>query len=200
MHLNYIDIIILGIILLFGIKGFYLGFIRSLFNLLKYIFSLVLCKLYFKPISSYILNNEYVVRFIREWIKGLLIKIPNNNIFLDAIIKGIIDIVIILGIFFISNLILGVVISFIESIFKFKPLKIINKLAGFIFGSMKGLIILLLILTLIHPLLEMFPKETLIIDLNNSLLLKYLYMYNFVFKYFNNLIEIFNKSNLTLML
>lgn len=200
MQLNYIDIMILGIILLFGIKGFYLGFIRSLFNLLKYIFSLIVCKLYYKPISDYILGHEYMVTIVRGWIKGFFTKIPNNEVFIDIVTKGIVEIIIVLGIFFICNLLLGIAVSFIERIFKFKPLNIINKLAGLIFGAAKGLIILLLVLTLIHPLLGVFSEEKLIVDLNNSLLLKYLYMYNFIFKYFNSLIEIFNKSNLTLML
>lgn len=184
MHFNYIDVIILGVILLFGIKGFHLGIIKSLFNLLKNIFSLIVCKFYYKPMSDYISESGYIFEYIKNFIKNSSLKILSYDSLIYVITKIIIDMIVVVGIFLISNIILGIILIFIERIFKFKPLNIINKFIGFIFGSIKGLIILLLILTLIHPLLSLFPKERLIVDLNNSLLLKYLYMYNFIFKYF----------------
>ncbi|SHK04505.1 CvpA family protein [Tepidibacter formicigenes] len=200
MDLNYIDIIILVIISLFGLKGFRIGFIRSLFNLLKYIISLLICKIYYKPIIDYILNNQKIYVFFKNFIEDIFIKTINTNILAETATKVLIEIVVILGIFIISNIVFGLIINCIDSVFKFTPLKIINKSMGFIFGSVKGLIFLLLLLTIFHPFLVIFEEEKLIIDLNNSLLIKYLYMYNFVFKYFNNFIEIFNKYDITSML
>ncbi|SHH30801.1 CvpA family protein [Tepidibacter thalassicus] len=200
MNFNYIDIGIVIMIFLFGLKGFHIGFIRSLFNFFKYIISLLVCKIYYKPVMDYILQDQKMYNFFKSFVENIFVKIVNTNILIEVITKVFIEITVILGIFIISNVILGMLINIVDSVFKFTPLKILNKSMGFVFGSIKGVIFLLLILTLLHPFLVLFEKEKLIIDLNNSLLIKYLYMYNFIFKYFNNFIEIFNKYSVSIML
>ncbi len=200
MHLNYIDVGIIIIIFFFGIKGFCIGLVRSLFNLVKYIFSLFLCKLYYKTIVGYFLEKKEIIEFTTKYIEKIFINIAHQDALVTLITKIVIEGVVILGIFFLSNFVLRIAVDILEKIFRIKILNIVNKGTGFIFGSMKGTLFLLLVLTLIHPFLGLFEKEKLIVDLNNSLLLKYLYMYNFVFKYFNHFIEIFNKYNISGML
>ena len=200
MHFNYIDIIIMVILLGFGIRGYRFGLIRSLFNLVKYIAAIYICKMYFNFITNYIVGNEKIYGAIKN-VVGLFLKKTFMKAFvLDTISKGVTQIIVLIMLFVISITIMSLIIKALESLFTLKPLNFLNKLLGFIFGLLKGLVILMILLTITHPIIAIVPKEKLILDLNNSTLLKYLYMYNFVFKYFNNLIEIFNKYNVTGML
>ncbi len=192
MSLNYIDFIIIILIGLFAVKGFHLGFIKSLFNLVKYLISIFICKILYKTSIDYIIQNENIYKHLSKFINNILINVIKNDALAQTTTNILIQIIVILVIFIMSNLVLELVINFIDDIFKFTPLNIINKSMGFLFGALKGFLILLIIITLIHPFLITFEKQQLILDLNNSFLLKYLYMYNFLFKYFNDFIEIFN--------
>jgi len=192
MNLNYIDFIIIILIGLFALKGFHLGFIKSLFNLVKYLISIFICKMFYKTVIGYIIQNDNIYRPLSNFINNILISIMKNDALTQPTTKILIQVIVILIMFVVSNIVLEFAINFIDDIFKFAPLNILNKSMGFLFGGLKGFLILLIILTLINPFLIMFEKQQLIVDLNNSFLLKYLYMYNFLFKYFNDFIEIFN--------
>ncbi|CAH2215354.1 CvpA family protein [Tepidibacter aestuarii] len=192
MNLNYIDFIIIILIGLFAIKGFHSGFIKSLFNLGKYLISIFICKTGYKPVVDYITQNENIYIPLNKFISNILINIIKNDTLVQATSKVLIQVIVILVMFIVSNIVLEMLINLLDDIFKFAPLNILNKSMGFLFGALKGFLILLIILTLIHPFLNIFEKQQLITDLNNSFLLKYLYMYNFLFKYFNDFIEIFN--------
>ncbi|MEJ8555344.1 CvpA family protein [Tepidibacter sp. Z1-5] len=192
MNLNYIDFIIIIFIGLFAVKGFHLGFIKSLFNLVKYFISIFICKMWYPTVMDYIIHNENIYRSLSTVINKILINIMKNDALVQSTSKILIQVIVIIIMFAIINAVLEIGISFIDSIFKFPALNILNKSIGFLFGGLKGFLILLIILTLIHPFLIIFEKQQVIADLNNSFLLKYLYMYNFLFKYFNDFIEIFN--------
>ncbi|MCT4507248.1 MAG: CvpA family protein [Tepidibacter sp.] len=200
MNLNYIDFVIIILIGIFALKGFHLGFIRSLFNLGKYLISIFICKMWYKALIDYIIQNESIYTPLSKFINNILINIMKNDALTKVATKTLIQVMIILIIFIVSNLVLEIAINLIDDIFKFAPLNILNKSMGFLFGALKGFLILLIILTLVHPFLIIFEKHQLIIDLNNSFLLKYLYMYNFLFKYFNDFIEIFNNYKVWSML
>ncbi|WFD10274.1 CvpA family protein [Tepidibacter hydrothermalis] len=200
MNLNYIDFIIIIFIGLFALKGFHLGFIKSLFNLVKYLISIFICKMFYKTVIDYIIQNDNIYRPLSNFINNILINIMKNDTLTQPTTKILIQVIVILIMFIVSNLVLELVINFIDDIFKFAPLKVLNKSMGFLFGGLKGFLILLIILTLINPFLITFEKQQLIVDLNNSFLLKYLYMYNFLFKYFNDFIEIFNNYKVWSML
>ncbi|WP_099189718.1 CvpA family protein [Tepidibacter mesophilus] len=192
MNLNYIDFIIIILIGLFAVKGFYLGFIKSLFNLLKYFISIFICKMWYPSVVDYIVHNENIYRPLSTVINNIVINIIKNDALAQSTTKILIQVILIIIMFAIINMVIQMAINFIDDIFKFAPLNILNKSLGFLFGALKGFLILLIILTLSHPFLIIFEKQQLIVDLNNSFLLKYLYMYNFLFKYFNDFIEIFN--------
>ena len=200
MNLNYIDFIIIILIGLFALKGFHLGFIKSLFNLVKYLISIFICKMFYKTVIDYIIQNDNIYRPLSNFINNILITIMKNDALTQPTTKILIQVIVILMMFIVSNLVLELVINFIDDIFKFAPLNVLNKSMGFLFGGLKGFLILLIILTLINPFLIIFEKQQLILDLNNSFLFKYFYMYNFLFKYFNDFIEIFNNYKVWSML
>jgi len=200
MNLNYIDFIIIILVGLFALKGFHLGFIKSLFNLVKYLISIFICKMFYKTVIDYIIQNDNIYRPLSNFINNILITIMKNDALTQPTTKILIQVIVILMMFIVSNLVLELVINFIDDIFKFAPLNVLNKSMGFLFGGLKGFLILLIILTLINPFLIIFEKQQLILDLNNSFLFKYFYMYNFLFKYFNDFIEIFNNYKVWSML
>ncbi|OPJ55442.1 CvpA family protein [Alkalithermobacter paradoxus] len=196
MNFNYIDICIIATFLVFGISGFYTGFVRSFLNVVKYILSIFLFKLYYRQIAQYAINNEYLVNLIQRIINNL----SNETIPTITISKIVIQTVVAILLFVGFSILLEMIVSSIDRVFKLKYLNLINRLMGLFFGILKGFIVISLILLLADPFLSIFKSDEIITVLNESILVKYLYMYNFVFMYLDSFIEIFNKYSITNMI
>ncbi|KXZ40747.1 membrane protein required for colicin V production [Alkalithermobacter thermoalcaliphilus JW-YL-7 = DSM 7308] len=193
---SFIDTIIIILFLISAINGFRLGFVRSLLSLLKYIISIYLLRLYYVPVVNFIITNEDMFNIVRNLLKNIV----RENILLDTISKLAIQSVVLIVLFMIFNIILDIIISKIDNIFKIKYLNGINRLLGLGFGLLKCFVILSLVISLVNPFLNLFKSDELITMLNQSVLLKYLYMYNFTLGSFNTFIEIFYKYKITDMI
>jgi len=66
--LNAIDILIIAIFLAFGLSGYNKGFILSFFNLIGFIVSLYIAKLYYPIVYKYIVNNTEIYMKIKTYV------------------------------------------------------------------------------------------------------------------------------------
>jgi len=66
--MNWMDGSIIVICIVFAIKGLANGFIKSVFSICSFIISGVVAKMYYPIVSSYILQNEFVISKIQKTI------------------------------------------------------------------------------------------------------------------------------------
>jgi len=195
-QLNHIDIIIIVIVLFFGIRGFINGFAVSVISLAKYALSIFFTSMYYKQLAQYITSNSTMLEFLNRLSNKLFSNLPNSETVIansDVVFSQAIAIVLL---FIFTNMLVSLIASFIDGMLKIKSIGFLNKLAGFIFGAAKGIILIMLAFIIINPFAALNPEGGFTRSLNESLLTKYMYMYNFMFKYFNSLIEIFNSNQL----
>lgn len=195
-QLNHIDIIIIVVVLFFGMRGFINGFAVSVVSLAKYALAIFFTSMYYKPLAQYITSNSTMLEFLNRLSHKLFSSLPNSQTVIansDAIFSRALAIVLL---FIFANMIVSLIASFVDGMLKIKALGFLNKLAGFVFGAAKGLILIMLVFIIVNPFAALNPEGGFAKSLNESLITKYIYMYNFMFKYFNGLIEIFNGNHL----
>ncbi|KDR96369.1 membrane protein required for colicin V production [Peptoclostridium litorale DSM 5388] len=194
--MNHVDAIIITVILFLGTMGYIKGFAFSLLNLAKYGISIACTAMYYEPISQTLMGNEKVMAFFMTISQSVFSGLENYEVIMYKASYLFAQAGAIILIFMACNIAIGIAVVIINGFLKIQPLSMVNKAAGFLFGSAKGTILVMLAFVIINPFVAMNPDGEIANNLNNSLLAKYFYMYNFMFKYFNGLIEIFNSNRL----
>ncbi|MBF8982299.1 CvpA family protein [Lutibacter sp. B2] len=64
--MNWMDGAIVAICIVFAIKGWANGFIKSVFSIVSFIISGIVTKMYYPVVSSYMLQNEFVISKIQK--------------------------------------------------------------------------------------------------------------------------------------
>ena len=145
--MNYIDIIIAILVLLASIKGFSRGFIKELVSVVSLVLGIYLAVKFSGLVEEYLIEN---LKDYKEFV-------------------SIISFVIVFLIVFLSLKLAGIVIS---KLAKQLQLNFLNKLLGMLFGSIKALLIISIILFELQHLGEtfgvVFPKK----QIEKSLLYK----------------------------
>ena len=77
--MSWMDISIIVILLLSGINGLYIGFIRSSFNLLVYILSGYITKIYYPFLAAFIKNNPDILSKMKDIVNSGISKIIKNS-------------------------------------------------------------------------------------------------------------------------
>lgn len=189
LNFNQIDYIILAVIALGGLIGAYRGFIRSFFSIAKYVIIVVACKNYYKQVAILIESKEWAYDYIQTMTKGFLGDYGNIETVLQNATTVVIDVLAVILLFVLINLIMTILVAILDGIFKLGPLSGLNRLMGFIFGTIKSVVIMMFFVALLNPIIRVLPKENILFQLNESLIYKYMYMYNIFFKYLG---EFFN--------
>ncbi len=223
---NWSDMVVAGIILLFGLIGLMKGFIRSFFKIASYLISLILA-IKFYPVVSGILIKTSIYTGINNWINNNLLKqkdklvpetlqaqedtagavienLPMPDVLKNSLsgelseLSGLIDIsdvmetistqisklvidIISLVILFIAiKLVLLLLRLILEGLAKLPVLKQADKLGGFVFGVIQGL----LIVYAVCALLMLFNSSPQFADIfntiENSMIAKYFYENNII--------------------
>lgn len=199
--MNYlIDLIVLGILLISTFIGYKKGLIKVAFGLISFILAIVISILLYKPISNFIINNTQIDENIQQTIytrlsSSDLTKEETNNIISnyyknaknasmtiisDSISKTIVNVGCIILVFIISNIILLFFRFSGDLIAKLPLIKQFNSAGGFIYGLLKGFIIIYVILAIISLLAPIINLNNLLKIINSSIITNIMYNNNLI--------------------
>ena len=182
--MNWTDIVIVSILIYRMLKGFVLGLVLSIFNIVQTILSVILTKRYYMYIYGYINNNlkiyglfENMVEFILEVLFYSKSK-ENLNFIPNLISKGLVDVIIrifsIVLIFWAINVLISLILDLFSFLLKTPILKGLNRIGGLIFGLMEGLFIVYLFNLVLSPITMFLPNTFIGEGIINSVILNYI--------------------------
>lgn len=204
--MNYlIDLILVAIITLFAFIGYKKGLIKVAFSLVSFILALIISIVLYKPISNFIINytplDDKIETTIAERLNSSKssseetnnmienfysnIKNTTTTAVADGISKTIINIGCIIIVFIISNIVLLFFKFTGDLISKLPLIKQFNSAGGFIYGLLKGFIIIYLLLALIAILSPIIDINNFINIINKSIITNIMYNNNIIFILFS---------------
>ena len=182
--MNWLDLLIIFIIIYTISKGLRLGLILSLFNIIQVILNILIVKNYYPVVSKYITNTPVLYNFFRiitdgilrilfhSKIKGDIHYIP--NLFAQGLLKVIISISSIIIVLLISNAIISFILGLFSFMLRAPLLKQLNKMGGMIFGLIEGFFIIYLLNLVLSPISTFFPHSFIGEGVENSIILYHL--------------------------
>lgn len=230
--MNWVDLLVLGIIIGFGIIGLVNGFIFSIFKVISFFLSIII-SIKFYPIVSDYLKKTFLYTNIQEsilknllqqklvspeanteikkaaadtvinsmnlpsFLKGSLIdKIPNPTKLIDVhklmemlseILAGfVIDIIGLVVLYILVRIALLFIKFILQGIAKLPIFKQMDKLGGFAFGAIEGLLTIYILCAILMLLRAMPQFKTVIEALDKSLFANYFYEHNFIVEFMLN--------------
>lgn len=182
--MNWTDIIIISILIYRMIKGFILGLVLSLFNIIQTILSVILTKRYYIYIYGYINNNPKIYNLFEhmvEFILGILFYSKSKvdfNFIPNLISKGLVDLIIrifsVILVFWVINFLMSIILELFSFLLKTPILKQLNRIGGILFGLMEGLFIIYLLNLILSPISTFFPNTFIGEGIINSIILNYI--------------------------
>ena len=195
-----IDLIIIGIILLFTFIGYKRGLVKIAFSLCTFFIALIISLILYKPVSALIINNTEIDEKIEDTIvqkilpEGLSrtdefeleddiyhILLKENKQSIQSIAETfstkIIETIVLLLLFIIAKIILRFVTFLADLVAKLPLLNSFNHLGGIIFGCIHGCLIVLVVFALISLFTPMID-ENLINNINDSNIGSKIYEHN----------------------
>lgn len=188
--MNYVDIILLAIILITSIRGAMRGFVDTLFGFVTVLFSIILTKLTYVPFSDFLMTKVPAFEKLKEFFGNLVTKIGFNdsplssNLFYDdlpgplrvlfhgtkifasdvttseLVTKMFVSVLIGIMLFIIYYLMFKALAYFFEGVFSLPVLKQLNKLAGFGVGLLKSIIYVGLLLLFMGFIASLVPNSS----------------------------------------
>lgn len=199
-----LDLIVILIIALFTFIGYKQGLIKSAIRIASFFIAIIIALVLYKPVSTLIINNTTIDDKIENTIiekvtpEGMkpedeasqATKIPqgfiveaNNSIkdIANTTTIKIIEVCTVLVLYIIARIALKFVAALGDLIAKIPILKQFNKLGGTIFGLIKGLLIVYVILAVVY-LISPLLKENTSNKIQESMLTKNMYNNNLITK------------------
>ena len=205
-----VDLIIIGIILLFTFLGYKRGLVKLALGLCTFFIAIIIAFIFYKPIANLLINNTNFDESIENTITSkilpegvseneeidmsnlstslpsVILKNSSNTIasISQSISHTLIESICFLGLFIIAKIALKFVTILADLIAKLPILKQFNELGGIIYGVLEGLITvftLLAIISLVAPLLD--SSNAIISNINNSIIGSLLYNNNILLKF-----------------
>ena len=200
--MNYlIDLIVIALIALFTFIGYKKGLIKVAFGLVSFILAIVISIVLYKPVSNFIINytpiddniemaiserldssdtsDEEIDNFVANYFSN--IKNASTPIIANTISNTIINIGCMLLVFIISKIIL-LFFKFIGDLISKLPLiKQVNNAGGFLYGLLKGFVIVYILLALVAILSPIININELVNMINNSIITNIMYNNNIIF-------------------
>lgn len=199
--MNYlIDIIILFIIALTTFIGYKKGLIKVAFKLVSFVLAIIISVVLYKPISSFIINKTTIDDNLETTILQRLsssdttkdekeniissyysdIKNYSTNAMARSISTTIINIGCILVVFIISNLILLLFKFSGDLIAKLPIIKQFNSAGGFLYGLIKGFVIIYIFLAIVALIAPIADINNFIKIINSSIITNIMYNNNII--------------------
>ena len=202
-----IDIIVFCVVLLFAFIGYKQGLLKSLIKFLSFFLAIIIALVLYKPISRIIINNTPIDENIKNVIVdkvqlkekenydgNLQVEIQNRifNTAETAIDKTsneisikIVEILTLIVLFLLLRIVLIIITLLTDLIAKLPVIKQANKLGGIVFGFIKGMFLIYIILTVIY-LISSITKNELNTQIDKTYITKYLYNNNVILMVINN--------------
>ena len=186
--MNIIDIIILLIIVLSTLSGYRKGFVLSLFSFLRIFLSVIIARIMYPYVTSFLAQNTNIYNYINNFIYPKIMNLTKGQSLFspDTITDLIISLFIVLIIYIVVNIVLSIVINIIDSFFKFPVLNALNKFTGFVFGLVKGILIVFIIYALLTPVIVLNSQSFIATSTMNSTLGMYFYRPDFLINFLKN--------------
>lgn len=169
--MNWLDVIIILILLFSVFKGLRLGLVLSIFNIIRTILSILITIKIYPIVHEYIISSPAAYGIFEGITKTILSILFNsqakdNPNFIPNLMSGelvgiIIKLLSIIFIFWLVSVLMNLILGLFSFILNVPILKQLNKVGGIIFGLMEGIFIVYFI-TLILTSIATFSPESLI--------------------------------------
>lgn len=207
-----VDIILILILSLNIFIGYKKGLINVIFSILAFLIAIVLTFILYKPIAKIIIHNTQIDNIIREAIinnnsekedlkeetetnaiKKYInskaketednIKAKTIETIADVVAIKVVEIITGIALFVVIRIILIFLKFLFEAISELPIIKQFNELGGVIYGLLKGLILIYLVLTTLFIITSIKGKNIVIEKIEESYITKFLYENNVVVSY-----------------
>ena len=196
----WIDLFVLAIIALSTALGYKKGLIKVAFGLISFLLAIILSVILYKPVSRFIIEytplDDYIEHMVTERlcapgatpeeIENILSNYYNNFknsstiVLADGISKTIINIACIGIVFIVSRLIL-ILFQWLGDVFAKIPLiKQINHAAGFLYGLLRGFVIIYGILAIIAISIPIININNIVTIINSTIITNIMYNHNII--------------------
>jgi len=200
--MNYlIDLILVALIAISNFIGYKKGLIKVAFGLVSFVLAIIISVILYKPVSNFIINNTPLDEKIEsvisekftssetsdEEINNIVanyfsnVKDATAPIVVDTISKTIINISCMIIVFVVSKIILAFFKFIGDLIAKIPLIKQVNSAGGFLYGLLKGFIIVYILLALISIISPFVNINGLINMINSSIITNIMYNNNIIF-------------------
>lgn len=200
-----LDLIIIAFIALFTFIGYKKGLIKVAFGLVSFILALVISVILYKPVSNFIINYTSIDNTIESAVEERLsspdttdeesqnivsnyysnIKSASYAVIANGISKTIINIGCMIIVFITTKLILLFFKFSGDLIAKLPLIKQVNHAGGFIYGLLKGFILIYLLLALIALISPVINIDNILEIINKSIITNIMYNNNIIFILFS---------------
>lgn len=200
--MNYlIDLILIAIIALFTFIGYKKGLIKVAFGLVSFILAIVISVILYKPVSNFIIKYTPLDDYIESTVSERLtssetskeetenmvsnyynnIKNASTSVIASGISKTVINVSCMLVVFIVAKIIL-LFFKFIGDLVAKLPLiKQFNSAGGFIYGLLKGFVIIYILLAVIALLSPIININNIVSIINSSIITNIMYNNNIIF-------------------
>ena len=203
-----VDLIIVGILVLCIFLGYKRGLTGSLLKIVTFLLALVIAFILFKPVSNFIINNTKLDENLESSIKSMFLEVEENDTssnmptamtdYINKVIEdaaddaktavvetaardvaiSIINLGVVIVVYIIARIILIFVKGIASLITKLPVIKQFDKLGGIIFGLLKALVIIYVILAIISFVSTVITDSGVIDAINQSFIGKGMYNNN----------------------
>lgn len=172
--MNKFDFVIILIVLIFMVLGYYKGLVKSILSVVQY-FAVIFLSIYFSPmLSEVLIENFGLDSTIINWVKN------NENLFSDTIsliseeilknITGrIINVLAFISLFIILKLLFSIIIAILNKVANLPILKMVNRTGGLFIGVINGILVVYLGILIINWL-PLDYLNNIKLELNSSIL------------------------------
>ena len=203
-----VDLIIVGILVLCVFLGYKRGLTSSLIKIVTFLLALIIAFILFKPVSNFIINNTKLDENLESSIKSMFLEVEENDTssnmptamtdYINKVIEdaaddaktavvetaardvaiSIINLGVVIVVYIIARIILIFVKGIASLITKLPVIKQFDKLGGIIFGLLKALVIIYVILAIISFVSPVITDSGVIDAINQSFIGKGMYNNN----------------------
>lgn len=200
-----IDVILIAFIALVTFIGYKQGLVKAALKILSFFIAIVIALVLYKPVSNFIIKNTTIdekiqsvmvkntkleekeetkdSNIVKQNLTNKMIAGANDTIesVSNAFTVKIIEIGVIIALYIIARIILIFVTKLADLIAKIPGLKQINALGGTIYGFIKGVLLVYIILGVIYLVSPMLKSNT-FKEIDNTIITKEIYNNNVLLK------------------